>query len=87
MPNIKSAKKRVKVSARQHDENQVVRSMIKTARRKYFESADEGDKEKSKLLYREFCSVVDKAVKKGTIKKTAADRRKSRATLRLNKMA
>ena len=36
---------------------------------------------------KEFVSGLDKAVKKGVIAKNAANRRKSRAQLKMNKMA
>ena len=39
-----------------------------------------------KKLFKEFVSGLDKAVKKGIIKKNTADRKKSRAQLKLNKM-
>ena len=37
--------------------------------------------------FKELVSGLDKAVKKGIIKKNTADRKKSRAQLKLNKMA
>jgi len=83
MPNIKSAKKRLKVSARQTDENRMQKRRVATARRRLLEVIDGGDKDAAEAAYRSYCSVLDKAVKKGTIKKGSASRSKSRGARRL----
>ncbi len=83
MPNIKSAKKRLKVSARQTAENRTQKSRIATARRRLLESIADGDKDAAEAAYRSYCSVLDKAVKKGTIKSGSASRSISRAAKRL----
>jgi len=87
MPNIKSAKKRLKVSARQADENRMQKRRIATARRKLLETIEGGDKDAAEVAYRSYCSVLDKAVKKGTIKKGSASRSKSRGARRLSAIA
>ena len=45
------------------------------------------EKEAAEKKFKEFVSGLDKAVKKGIISKNTADRKKSRAQLKLNKMA
>ena len=50
-------------------------------------AADASDKETAEKKFKEFVSGLDKAVKKGIITKNTADRKKSRAQLKLNKMA
>ena len=50
-------------------------------------AADANNKEVAEKKFKEFVSGLDKAVKKGIITKNTADRKKSRAQLKLNKMA
>ena len=83
MPNIKSAAKRVKTSEQNRIKNKGIMTLISTLRNDLYESISTGDSTKSRELFREYFSTVDKAAKKGVIRKTAADRRKSRAALRL----
>ena len=87
MPNIQSAFKRVRTSAKANANNRTVRSEIHTLRRRLFESFEKGEKEEARKLYRAYCSVLDKAAKKGVIKKNTADRRKGRCAAQLAKLA
>jgi small subunit ribosomal protein S20 len=87
MPNIKSAKKRLRTSARKTQENRVVRSRINTVRRKLVEAVEAGDAAGAETAYRSFCSALDKAVKKGAIKANNASRRKARAAARVAAVA
>ena len=50
-------------------------------------AADAGKKEAAEKEFKTFVSGLDKAVKKGIISKNTADRKKSRAQLKMNKMA
>ena len=79
MPNIQSAKKRVKVSEKKNLRNRMVKSGVKTSIRKL---ADEGTVEQ----YAATTSAIDKAVAKGIIHKNAAARKKSQFTKKLNAM-
>ena len=79
MPNIKSAKKRLRQSESRYEQSLAVRSRIKTQRKKFIKSAEGEDAEATQKAYREYCSVLDKAVKSGRIKKNTATRRKARA--------
>jgi len=79
MPNLPSAWKRMRTAAKAHEKNKSVRSAITTTRRKLFEAVAEKDKEKSNAALRKYSSVLDKAAKKGVIKKQKAVRRKRRA--------
>lgn len=83
MPNIKSAKKRMKTSEKRRIQNRAVKTKISTSRRNVFEAAAESDKEKAQAAFKSYRSVLDKAVKKGTLTKNNAGRRKSRAAARL----
>lgn len=83
MPNIKSAKKRMKTSAASHELNKSVKTKISSQRRKLYEAIAEGDKPACAELFRVFGSLLDKAAKKGVIKANNAARRKSRAAAKI----
>ncbi|OGV62262.1 MAG: 30S ribosomal protein S20 [Lentisphaerae bacterium RIFOXYC12_FULL_60_16] len=87
MPNIPSAAKRARQNIRLRAANQAVTSTIRNTRRKLFEAFDAGDKAVCEKLYREYTSVLDRAVKKGVILRNQAARRKSRSAHRLAAMA
>ena len=76
MANIKSAEKRVSVSATKKLQNQMVRSQMHTAVKKFNAAISEGDVETAKALLPLACSQVDKAAKKGVIHKNAANHKK-----------
>jgi small subunit ribosomal protein S20 len=87
MPNIKSAKKRMRSSEKQRIGNMTVKTKVKTVRRKAREALTTGVAETSEQAVREYSSVLDKAVKRGVIKKNTAIRRKKRAVAALRKLA
>ena len=87
MANIKSAKKRIKTSARRQARNRSVKSKLGTRRTQLYAAIAEGDKTKADGLFRRYAAALDKAVKKGTIKLNAASRRKSRAAAKLKQVA
>ena len=77
MPNIKSAKKRVKVIANKHEQNIGPKGAMKTAIKKV---EKEASLENLKVAYKR----LDKALNKGIIKKNKADREKSRLAKKVN---
>lgn len=87
MPNIKSAKKRVKVTATKNLQNRMFNSALKTVVKKYMAALEAGDKEAAAVVYQQAVSKIDKAVAKGLMAKNTAARRKSRFTKLLNQMA
>jgi small subunit ribosomal protein S20 len=87
MPNIKSAKKRLRTSEEAHGRNVQVRTQVKSARRKLFEALDAGEAETADLAYRAYCGILDNAAKKGVIKKNTATRRKGRAADKVRALA
>ncbi len=87
MPNIKSAKKRVKVIEVKTMRNKMVKSSLRTSIRKYEAALADGNKELAAATYREAVAKIDKAVKKGVMHKNTAARRKSRYTRLLNSIA
>lgn len=84
MPNTKSAARRVRNSARKQVRNTAVRTNVKTVVKK-FRAAIEAKQADSPETLRKAISTLDRAVKKGVMKRNTADRRKSRLTLALNK--
>ena len=66
--------------------NVAVKTRLHTAHKKLFKAADAGKKDEAEKEFKDFVSGLDKAVKKGVIKKNTANRKKSRAQLKLNKM-
>jgi len=86
LPNIKSAKKRVKTSERNKQRNITVKSSLKTAVKKVFESIKNNvEQNKLKEAVCKAYSVIDKAVSKGVLHKNTAARKKSRLTRHVNK--
>jgi small subunit ribosomal protein S20 len=87
MPNLKSAKKRMRQNVVRHDRNVQVRTRIKTARRSMMEALAADDAEAGAAALRSYSSVLDKAAKVGVIKKNTAVRRKTNAANGLRKIA
>ena len=76
VPNIQSAKKRVKVSETKNLRNRMVKSGVKTSIRKLNAAMTEGA-DAAAAQYVATTSAIDKAVAKG-IHKNAANRKKAR---------
>ncbi len=87
MPNIKSAKKRVKVIETKTLRNQMIKSNLKTCIRKFEEYIANGDKENAVAICREAYKKIDKAVAKGIFHKNTAARKKSLLATKINKIA
>lgn len=77
MPNIKSAEKRVSVTATKKLQNQMIRSQMLTAVKKFNAAISEGNVELAKELLPVACSQIDKAAKKNVIHKNAANHKKA----------
>jgi small subunit ribosomal protein S20 len=84
MPNIKSAKKRLRTSEKARQGNKSVKSRITTTRRSFYTAVVGDDQAAARTALSTYCSALDKGVKRGAIKKNNASRRKSRATQRMN---
>ncbi|MFC1452820.1 30S ribosomal protein S20 [Verrucomicrobiota bacterium] len=85
MPTTKSAAKRMKTSEEKRVRNRAVKSEISSTRRNLYELIAGGDGTESNRVYRGYCSLLDKAVKKGVIQANNASRRKARAFAHLNR--
>ena len=90
MANIKggrAARKRDRQNAKANKRNTLVKARLHNEHKKLFKKADAGDREAAGKDLKAFVSELDKAVKKGIITKNTANRKKSRAQLRVNKIA
>ncbi len=86
MPNLKSAKKRMRQNVVLHDRNQQVRTRLKNARLTMMDALETKNAEAGDAAFRTYCSVLDKAAKGGVIKKNTAIRRKTNAANNLRKI-
>ncbi len=84
MPNIKSAKKRVKIIDKKTALNRANRKKYKEAV-KAFEAAVSSNADNKQELYTKAVSSVDKAWSKGVLKKNTAARKKASLAKLLNK--
>jgi len=78
LPNIKSASKRVQVSAKKNLQNRMVKSALKT-QIKELEKAAQNKAGNLNDLYKETVSQIDKAASKGAIHRNNASRKKAQA--------
>ena len=84
MPNIKSAKKRVKVIETKTLRNKMHRTALKTEMKKYDAALASGDMEAAQAAYKAAVNKVDQAAAYGIIHKNAAAHKKSQFTKKLN---
>lgn len=86
MPNIKSAKKRVKVTATKTLQNKMFKSAMKTEIKKFNAAVESGDVTVAQDAYKAVVKKIDVAASKGIIHKNAAARKKSQFTKAINGM-
>lgn len=73
-------------SARKQLRNRSVKSRLKSMEKRYNAALKGGKKEDAQTALRDAMSAFDKAVKGGVIPRGAANRKKSRMTLRLSSL-
>ena len=78
MPNIKSAKKRVRSNGKREKVNTLITSSMRTAVKKYEKSLKEGNKDEISTNLNIALQRIDKAHSSGRIHKNKAARMKSR---------
>ncbi|MFA5659388.1 MAG: 30S ribosomal protein S20 [Oscillospiraceae bacterium] len=83
MPNIKSAKKRVKVIQTKTNQNKAVKSALKTVLKKADAACAENSADKEAVIR---CAIkkVDQAAAKGLLHKNCAARKKSQLAVKLS---
>lgn len=87
MPNIKSAKKRVKVTEKKTLINLSHKTALKTAIKKFEAAAAAGNKEEATVLFNQAVKKLDQSVSRGILHKNNAARKKSQLALKLAKLA
>lgn len=87
MPNIKSAKKRVKVIEKKTLRNQMIKSALKTTIKRFDACVTSGDSAAAKASFSLAVKKLDQAVAKGVMHKNTASRKKSQLARKLNTLA
>ncbi len=87
MPNIKSAKKRVKVIEAKTLQNKMARTQLRTSMKKFEAAVAEGDKAAAAAAYTVAVKKLDKAAARGLVHKNAAAHKKSQYAKKMNKLA
>lgn len=86
MPNTTSAERRMRNSRRKHRHNLGVKSRLRRLEKKYRAVLAAGEKGEAAKLLPGVNSAYDKAVKSGVMHRSAANRKKSRLSLALNRL-
>ena len=86
LANIKSAKKRILVTAKKTLRNKMISSMTKTAIKGVLSAAGANDKAAAQAALVSATRAIDKAATKGILHKNTASRKKSRLTKMVNKI-
>ena len=86
MPNIKSAKKRVKVTAAKALRNKMAKSQLHTIEKKFLLALESGDKAAATAAYTAAVKKVDQSVANGILHKNKAAHKQSQFTKKLNAM-
>lgn len=85
MANIKSAKKRIRVTKTKTNRNQKTKSLVKMFFKKIDTLVKSGNKDEANKILIEATKTIDKACKKGIYHKNNAARKISRLTKKVNK--
>ena len=84
MANIKSAKKRIKVTEFKTLKNRMIKSALKTAIKKFEAAVEAKNNEDAKALFTSVVKSIDMAASKGVVHKNMAARKKSSLAAKLN---
>ena len=87
MPNIKSAKKRVKIIEKKTLRNNMIKSAYKTTIKKFEQAVESKNLDEAKTLFSEATKKIDQACSKGVIVKNTAARKKSALSKKLASIA
>jgi small subunit ribosomal protein S20 len=87
MANTKSAIRRTRANERKRLNNRSTLSRVRKAEKTYQAAVAAGKKDDAAKALRTVASAYDKAAKKGVIRRGSADRKKSRLTIKLNKLS
>ena len=84
MPNIKSAKKRLRQNAKRRANNRARMSALRTQVKRMEEAVAKGDRETAEAMLSTASRAFDQAAARGLIKKNTAARRKSQLATKVN---
>ncbi|MBC2579260.1 30S ribosomal protein S20 [Clostridium sp. DJ247] len=87
MANIKSAKKRIKVTETKTLQNKMIKSALKTVIKKFLVAVEGGNVETAKTAFVSAVKALDMAASKGVLHKNKAARSKSRLAAKLNNLS
>ncbi len=85
MPVIKAAKKSLRQNKRRRERNLDYKKKLKDLTKKVQSLVKSNKKEEARSLLSQLYKAIDKAAKKGVIKKNTASRKKSRLTKMVNR--
>jgi len=86
MPNLQSAKKRLRQNEKRRTHNRSVKRSVRTQCRKVREAVEAGDVELAETEYRLASKRLDQAGARNIIHRNAAARTKSRLAARINSL-
>lgn len=86
MANMKNAKKKIKVIAKETVSNNNYEATMKNAMKKVERAVSANDKEKANEILKTAIKAIDKAASKGVASKNFVARNKSRLTKKVNAM-
>jgi small subunit ribosomal protein S20 len=86
MPNIKSAKKRMKQDVGRREKNRAVKSALRTECKKVIAAVSSGDVAKAETELHTASKMLDQAAAKKVIHCNASSRTKSRLSARVRKL-
>ena len=87
MPNIKSAKKRVKVIDKKTARNKSIKSAVKTSIKKVEVAVENKDKAAAEVALKDAVSTISKATSKGVYHKNNCARKVARLSKAVNSIA
>ena len=87
MANIKSAKKRIKVTMKKAMRNKMIKSRTKTAMKKVVAACATNDLDSARTALTGAVKTIDKATSKGVYHKNNAARKKSKLMRMVNKVS
>lgn len=87
MANIKSAKKRILVTAKKTARNKSIKSAVKTSIKKVESAVEEKNKEQAQAALSAAVSTIGKATKRGIYHKNNAARKVSRLAKLVNELS
>jgi len=86
MPNLKNAKKALRQAKKRAEENLIVKKAYKAALKEVKKAMEAGQKDMTDLI-KVAQKKLDKAAKKGVLKKNTASRKLSRLMAKVNEVA